>query len=241
MICRAYKNEKGDYKALRTAKTDSGEITWDVERNRRLEELIRKIKTDHVQWYETDVGEFRGLPTKEHTQCILLGYSPDPVKLKKMIPQIRETFGFPKESDTLEINAEDKDATLKRKHDESEDDSNSDEEPSKKPKEEESGLSFKDEDKALKSIKSLEERDVNYQYNAIKGLVGRAKRVISCTKDKEKIKNMKKAVEVFENWITDYNVNSRSKDNFGYLSLDVVRGFKPLAEKYGIEDNGFLK
>lgn len=238
---RAYKKEKGDYRGLRTVKADNGELTWDIERNRRLAKLITKIKEDHVQWYETDVGEFRGLPTKEHTQCILLGYSPDPLKLRKMISQIRETFGSPERSDTTEMEVQDEKRTSKRKHDESEDPSSSKEESSKKQNQEESGLGFKDKEKALRSIKSLEERDVNYQYNAIKGLVGRAKRVISCTKDEQKIKNMKKAIKVFEKWITDYNVNGRSQKNFGYLSLDVVHGYKPLAEKYGIEENSFLQ
>ncbi|XP_033220029.1 uncharacterized protein LOC117174780 [Belonocnema kinseyi] len=237
----AYKKEKGDYRGLRTEKVDNGEITWDIERNRRLAKLIRKIKEDHVQWYETDVGEFRGLPTKEHTQCILLGYSPEPLKLRKMISKLRETFGSLENSNITEMEVEDEKKMSKRKHDESADQSSSEEESSKKQKQEESGLGFKDKEKALRSIKSLEERDVNYQYNAIKGLVGRAKRVISCTKDEHKITHMKEAIEVFEKWITDYNVNGRSKDNFGYLSLDVVHGYKPLAENYGIEDNGFLE
>ena len=223
------------------AKTDNSEITWDIERNRRLEKLIRKIKEDHVQWYETDVGEFRGLPTKEHVQCILLAYSPDPLKLRKMIPQIREKFGSPEENNLAEMKVDSEKMSSKRQHDESESESSSDEEPKKKQKEEEDGLGFKDEKKALKTIKSLEGRDINYQYNAIKGLVRRAERVISCTKDEQKIKNMKKAIEIFEKWITDYNVNGRSKENLGYLNCDLVRAFKPLAEKYDIKDNGFLK
>lgn len=224
-----------------------GDITWDIERNRRLKEIIGKIKNEHIQWYETDAGDLRGLPTKEHTRCIVFAYSPDPAKLKKLVTQIREKFG----EDNNDTDIEEERRGAKRTHDDS---SSSDSEPETKfakhssEAEEnqrneklESVLSFKDKEKALQSIKSLEGRDISYQFYAISGLVKRARRVISCTKDKQKIKNMTEAVEVFENWITDYNVNGRSKDNFNYLAIDIVRAFKPLAEKYGIDDNGFLE
>lgn len=228
-----------------------GDITWDIERNRRLKEIIGKIKGEHIQWYETDTGDFRGLPTKEHARCIVLAYSPDPAKLKKLMTQMREKFGEDNDNDDADIEEEEQRGANKRAHDGS---SSSDSEPEKKfakrsseaeenkwNEKSESALSFKDKEKALRSIKSLEGRDTLYQFHAISGLVKRAERVISCTKDKEKIKNMREAVEVFENWITDYNVNGRSKENFNYLAIDIVRAFKPLAERYGIEDNGFLK
>jgi len=249
-LCRAYKGEKGDYKGLRAVKAPGKDVTWDIERNRRLKDIIGRIKQEHVQWYETDVGDFRGLPTKEHTQCIVLAYSPDPMKLRKLASQARDKFG---DDDT---NAEEEEEDAKRTHDSStSSDDSDDSEPEKKrakhsPEAEENegndraeggALSFKDKERALQSIKSLKGRDVSYQFHAISGLVKRADRVISCTKDEQKINNMKEAVEVFENWITDYNVNSRSKENFNYLTIDLVRAFEPLAEQYGIEDNGFLK
>lgn len=236
---------------MRTAKVPGGDITWDIERNRRLKEIIDKIKDEHVQWYETDVGDLRGLPTKEHARCIVLAYSPDPAKLKKLVTQVRGKFGD--NSDDNDVDMEEEHRGAKRAHDDS---SSSDSEPEKKlakrsseaeekafqrNEKSESALSFKDKEKALLSIKSLEGRDISYQFHAISGLVKRAERVISCTKDKQKIKNMTEAVEVFENWITDYNVNGRSKENFNYLAIDIVRAFKPLAERYGIEDNGFLE
>lgn len=244
---RAYKAEKGDYKSLRTAKVPGGDITWDIERNRRLKEIIGKIKNEYIQWYETDAGDLRGLPTKEHTRCIVFAYSPDPAKLKKLMTQVREKFG----EDSNDTDIEEERRGAKRTYDGS---SSSDSEPETKfakhssEAEEnqrneklESVLSFKDKEKALQSIKSLEGRDISYQFHAMSGLVKRARRVISCTKDKQKIKNMTEAVDVFENWITDYNVNGRSKENFNYLAIDIVRAFKPLAEKYGIDDNGFLE
>lgn len=244
-----YKDEKGDYKNLRNVKVPNGDTTWDIERNRRLREIIDRIKDEHIQWYETDVGDFRGLPTKEHARCIVLGYSPDPTKLKKLAAQAREKFG---EGDG-DMDVEEERRSAKRAHNSSSS-SDSDNEPERKcmrrsseteknerNEKTESSLGFKDKQKALQSMKSLEGRDISYQYHAISGLVKRAKRVISCTKDEQKIKNMREAIEVFENWITDYNVNGRSKENFNYLTIDIVRAFKPLAERYGIEDNGFLK
>ncbi|KAL6263773.1 hypothetical protein P5V15_003857 [Pogonomyrmex californicus] len=247
---RAYKNEKGDYKSLRDVKVPNGGTTWDIERNKRLKDIIGKIKDEHIQWYETDAGDFRGLPTKEHTRCIVLGYSPDPSKLKKLAAQAREKFG--EDDDDMDVTEEER-RGAKRTRDSSSS-SESDSEPERKcarrssettkneqDEKVESVLGFKDKEKALQSIKSLEGRDISYQFYAISGLVKRAERVISCTKDEQKIKNMREAVEVFENWITDYNVNGRSGENFNYLTIDVVRAFKPLAERYGIEDNGFLK
>ncbi|XP_076759551.1 uracil-DNA degrading factor [Xylocopa sonorina] len=245
---KAYKDVRGCYKSLRSVKTPNGETTWDIERNRKLKEIIDKIKQEHIQWYETDVGDFRGLPTKEHVQCIMLGYSPEFSKLRKLVAQVKEKFGSENDEE-MEVDEETKDKAVKRRHSSSSSSDSEGEEPQKKakqsveekPEKEESGLSFKDKERALQSIKSLDGRDVSYQYHAIAGLVKRAERVISLTKDEQKIKNMKEAVEVFENWITDYNVNGRAKENFNYLPIDLVRAFKPLADRYKIEDNGFLK
>lgn len=42
------------------------------------------------------------------------------------------------------------------------------------------GLGFKDKEKALETIKNLEGRDPDYQKLAVKGLIGRAKRTLTC-------------------------------------------------------------
>lgn len=42
------------------------------------------------------------------------------------------------------------------------------------------GLGFKDKDKALETLKILEGRDPDYQRLAVKGLIGRAKRTLTC-------------------------------------------------------------
>ena len=180
----------------------------------------------------------------------MLGYSPDPAKLKKLAAQAEEKFGSEDNEDT-EVDENAKNKGVKRRRSGSSSDEVENDEPDKKvakpslegekTEKEESGLSFKDKEKALQSIKSLEGRDVSYQYHAIAGLVKRAERVMSCTKDEQKIKNMKEAVQVLENWITDYNVNGRAKENFNYLPIDLVQAYEPLADRYKIEDNGFLK
>lgn len=243
---KAYKKEKGDYKSMRAVRVQNGETTWDIERNRKLTNIIEKIKKEHIQWYETDVGDFRGLPTKEHVQCIMLGYSPDPTKVKKLISQVEEKFETENDED---MDVDEKEKSLKRNY-ESSSSSGEDEEPERKVakvseentnEKEESGLGFKDKERALKSIQSLEGRDVSFQYHVIAGLMMRAERVISCTKDEQKIKNMKEAVAVFDDFIRDYKLNGRAKENFNYLALNLVQAFKPLAERYNIEDNGFLK
>lgn len=166
-----------------------------------------------------------------------------------MAVQAREKFG----EDGDDMDVEEERRVAKRAHDSSSSSDSDSESERKRAKHSseaeqneqnektESTLGFKDKEKALESIKFLEGRDVSYQFYAINGLVKRAERVISCTKDEQKIKNMREAIEVFENWITDYNVNCRSKENFNYLTIDIVRAFKPLAERYGVEDNGFLK
>lgn len=254
---RAYKREKGDYKSLRTVKTSGDGATWDIERNKRLKEIVGGIKDKRVQWYETDVDDFRELPTKEHARCIALAYSPDPAKLKKLSAEAREKFGEDDSDDTdIEETEERSDTGKKRARGVSSDsDSGSDSdcgEPGKKSARRspravrgeetaENALTFKSKEGALRSVKSLEGRDVTYQFHAINGLMKRAERVISCTKDERKIQNMREAMAVFENWIADYNVNGRSREQFNYLPIDLVRAFEPLAERYDIEDNGFLK
>ncbi|XP_063979222.1 uncharacterized protein LOC135163589 [Diachasmimorpha longicaudata] len=85
---RAYTEEKGDYKNLREVKTPAGDVTWDIERNRRLKEIVSKMKSNYIPWYKVDDGAYRGLPTEEHVNCILLGYSPEPIKVKKLLSQV---------------------------------------------------------------------------------------------------------------------------------------------------------
>lgn len=104
-----------------------------------------------------------------------------------------------------------------------------------------SGGGFKDKRKALETLQLLDGKDITYQYHVINSMYNRAKVILKRTKDEEKVKNLKEAVDVFDKWIADYKGHSRHKENFGYLTLDVVEAYQKLAKHHGIKDNGFLK
>nr|CAD7395910.1 unnamed protein product [Timema poppensis] len=92
---QVYKAAEGELKKLRMAKVDPDDeqtVTWDVHRNKHLREISERIKSDHLPLYETDV-EFRGLPTKEHVELIMWGYSSEPTKVKKCVSLIDEKLG----------------------------------------------------------------------------------------------------------------------------------------------------
>ncbi|KAG5893832.1 hypothetical protein JTB14_018334 [Gonioctena quinquepunctata] len=98
------------------------------------------------------------------------------------------------------------------------------------------GLGFKDKDKAEETLKNLEGRDPDYQRLAIKGLIGRAKRTLTLTKDKDKLQNIKDAMEIFESWLRNFELNNLSKENRAYLPLTSIEALLPLKDKYKIEN-----
>nr|AXY94769.1 GMPiso00166 [Galleria mellonella] len=109
-------------------------------------------------------------------------------------------------------------------------DSDSDEEMEEKPKERKElpadtvpGLGFKDKEAADGTLKELEGRDPDYQKLAVKGLIGRAKRVLTCTRDETKLSNIKEAITIFEKFLDDFDTLHLSKQNNPYLSLGIVR------------------
>ncbi|CAH1176640.1 unnamed protein product [Phaedon cochleariae] len=97
------------------------------------------------------------------------------------------------------------------------------------------GLGFKDKDKALETIKILEGRDPDYQKLAIKGLVGRAKRTLTLTKDKDKLANINEAVATFDEWLRKFELNNLSKENRPYLPIACIDALLPLRNRYDIE------
>lgn len=72
-------------------------------------------------------------------------------------------------------------------------------------------------------------------------MYNRAKVILKRTTDKEKRANLGEAIDTFEAWIDDYKKNQRHKENFGYISLEIMEGCKPLAKKYGVKDLQFLE
>ncbi|KAK9884477.1 hypothetical protein WA026_007320 [Henosepilachna vigintioctopunctata] len=97
------------------------------------------------------------------------------------------------------------------------------------------GLGFKDKDKALETIKNLEGRDPDYQKLAIKGLIGRAKRTLTLTKDKDKLQNINEAMKIFEEWLSTFEIENRSKENRAYLPLSAIKALLPLKKKFDIQ------
>ncbi|EEZ99439.1 uracil-DNA degrading factor [Tribolium castaneum] len=99
------------------------------------------------------------------------------------------------------------------------------------------GLGFKDKEKALETIKNLEGRDPDYQKLAIKGLIGRAKRTLTLTKDKEKLQNINDAMAVFDEWLNNFEKNGLTKENRAYLPLNAITALLPLKAQCKIEDS----
>ncbi|ERL88304.1 hypothetical protein D910_05691, partial [Dendroctonus ponderosae] len=98
------------------------------------------------------------------------------------------------------------------------------------------GLGFKDQEKAQETLKNLEGRDPDYQKLAIKGLIGRAKRTLTLTKDKDKLQNITDAISVFEQWLKDFESNNLAKENRPYLPVLSVKALLPLKDKYELKD-----
>lgn len=96
------------------------------------------------------------------------------------------------------------------------------------------GGGFKDKEKARETLKLLDGRDINYQYQVINSMYNRAKVIVKRTKDAEKLRNLQEAVDTFAEWLDDYKTHSRSKENFGYLPLDSIRAFQSLAKDQGV-------
>lgn len=74
-------------------------------------------------------------------------------------------------------------------------------------------------------------RDPDYQRLAVKGLIGSSKRVLSGTKDPKKVKDIKEAVKILENFIEEFDSDNRSRLNCAYLSSDIVSKFSKPTDK----------
>ncbi|EDV93086.1 uncharacterized protein LOC6563026 [Drosophila grimshawi] len=76
----------------------------------------------------------------------------------------------------------------------------------------ESKFGFKDMEKALETLKLLESHDMQYRKLTVRGLLGRAKRVLTMTKAAEKLKNINDAIGVFEQWLEENGGGASSKN-----------------------------
>ncbi|XP_063371883.1 myb-like protein X [Cydia amplana] len=118
---------------------------------------------------------------------------------------------------------EEKKAEKKEDKDSSSDVEMEDKEEKKLPADKVPGLGFKDKEAAEGTLKALEGRDPDYQQLAVKGLLGSAKRVLTCTRDETKLANIKEAMSILEKFLDDFDTNHLSKQNNAYLSLGIVR------------------
>ncbi|EDX14278.1 GD18271 [Drosophila simulans] len=75
-----------------------------------------------------------------------------------------------------------------------------------------SNFGFKDMEKALETLKLLESHDMQYRKLTVRGLLGRAKRVLTMTKAEEKLKNINAAIGVFEKWLEENGGGASSKN-----------------------------
>jgi len=98
-----------------------------------------------------------------------------------------------------------------------------------------SGLGFKDKEAAEKTLKILEGRDPDYQKLAVKGLIGSSKRVLSGTKNEDKVKAIKEGVALLEEFLEKFEIENRSKFNFAYLAHNIIVSFPKPTNKLAIE------
>jgi len=97
------------------------------------------------------------------------------------------------------------------------------------------GLGFKDKEAAEKTLKILDGRDPDYQKLAVKGLIGSSKRVLSGTKNEDKITAIKEGVSILEEFLEKFEIENRSKLNFAYLAHSVIASFPKPTNKLAAE------
>jgi len=97
------------------------------------------------------------------------------------------------------------------------------------------GLGFKDKEAAERTLKILEGRDPDYQRLAVKGLIGSSKRVLSGTKNEDKIKAIQEGVEVLEDFLEKFETENRIKDNKAYLAYSVIEKLQKPDDELALE------
>ncbi|XP_055380085.1 uncharacterized protein LOC129611140 [Condylostylus longicornis] len=84
------------------------------------------------------------------------------------------------------------------------------------------GLGFKDKEAAERTLKILEGRDPEYQKLAVKGLIGSSKRVLSGTKNEDKIKAIKEGVQILEDFLEKFERDNLIRLNKAYLQYSII-------------------
>lgn len=81
----------------------------------------------------------------------------------------------------------------------------------------------------------MDGRDPDYQKLAVKGLIGSSKRVLSGTKNEDKIKAIKEGVAMLEEFLEKFEIENRSKLNFAYLAHSIITSFPKPTNKLAAE------
>ncbi|XP_054726092.1 uncharacterized protein DDB_G0283697 [Anastrepha obliqua] len=84
------------------------------------------------------------------------------------------------------------------------------------------GLGFKDKEAAEATLRILKDRDPDYQKLAIKGLIGSSKRVLSGTKNEDKIKSIQEGVKILEQFLEKFETENLIKNNRAYLAYSII-------------------
>ncbi|XP_037956697.1 uncharacterized protein LOC119686245 [Teleopsis dalmanni] len=84
------------------------------------------------------------------------------------------------------------------------------------------GLGFKDKEAAETTLRILEDRDPEYQKLAVKGLIGSSKRVLSGTKNEDKIKSIQEGVKILEDFLEKFETENMMKNNKAYLAYTLI-------------------
>ncbi len=110
------------------------------------------------------------------------------------------------------------------------------------------GTGFVNEEAAEKTLELIKNRSLRYQFDVINTMYNRAKYHPKQTSD------MKKSMSIYKKWLSEYK-KKKEKENklYPFLSLDVIKSYEKLAEKYKVSevarglvkgtktDQGFLK
>lgn len=104
---------KGNYKHLRTLyPEDDDTFTWDIVRNKKVNEVKEKIAKNNLKLFEND-----GAPTKEHLTMIHWAYSPQIDKLKAFVD--KQSKGTKRKSTTSASEDEEVDKSKEKKEENS--------------------------------------------------------------------------------------------------------------------------
>ena len=98
------------------------------------------------------------------------------------------------------------------------------------------GTGFSTKEKALLAIDYIKGRDVGYQIRYIKGFKCGAYWMLRKAKTKQKKKDIKEAIEVFEEWLKDYESKKDHIEHFDNLSLETIEKFEKLVDLYNLEE-----